>query len=156
MFSYWPCYMFSVCNNGPRMAVMALGVALGHYSHPRAIITDLEHITGPIWKHPFINTISLTGLNGIIRYINYPSELYQVSLTGLNGIIRYINYPSELYQISLTGFNGIIRYINYPSELYQISLTVIVPFKIINIFMILQYNIISCKFLHIHAHMIHK
>jgi len=40
--------MFSVCNNDPRMAVMALGVASGHYSHPLAIITDLEHITGPI------------------------------------------------------------------------------------------------------------
>jgi hypothetical protein len=34
---------FTVCNNGPRMAV-----ASGHYSHPGAIITDLEHITGPI------------------------------------------------------------------------------------------------------------
>ena len=35
-------------NNGPRMAVMAQGNAEGHYSHPRAIITDREHITGPI------------------------------------------------------------------------------------------------------------
>jgi hypothetical protein len=58
VFSYWPCYMFKVCNNGPRMAVMAQGNprmavmaqgnAEGHYSHPRAIITDREHITGPI------------------------------------------------------------------------------------------------------------
>ena len=40
--------MFKVCNNGPRMAVMARGNAERHYSHPRAIITDLEHITGPI------------------------------------------------------------------------------------------------------------
>jgi hypothetical protein len=45
--------MFKVCNNGPRMAVMAMAVmaqgnAEGHYSHPRAIITDREHITVPI------------------------------------------------------------------------------------------------------------
>ena len=24
VFSYWPCYMFKICNNGPMMAVMAL------------------------------------------------------------------------------------------------------------------------------------
>ena len=40
-------------------SVMTLGVASGHYILPGAIITDLGHITGPLWKHPFINTISV-------------------------------------------------------------------------------------------------
>ena len=44
--------MFSVCNNGPLMAVLALGVASGHYSHtqplPRAITAILGHCIGPL------------------------------------------------------------------------------------------------------------
>jgi hypothetical protein len=34
--------------NGPMMAVMARDNTEDHYSHPRAIITDREHRTGPI------------------------------------------------------------------------------------------------------------
>ena len=53
-YSYWlikvlinRCFHIvpAICS---RSVIMALGVASGHYSHPRAIITDLEHITGPI------------------------------------------------------------------------------------------------------------
>jgi hypothetical protein len=58
VFSYLHCYMFKVCNNGPRMAVMTRGNADGHYSHPRAIITDREHITG--WFCLFIYLWVLT------------------------------------------------------------------------------------------------
>ena len=36
---------------------MALGVASGQYSLPWAIMTNLGHIIGPLWKHPFIITI---------------------------------------------------------------------------------------------------
>jgi hypothetical protein len=45
-------------HNGPRKVVLALGVASGQYNLPWAIITNLGDITGPLWKHPFINTIS--------------------------------------------------------------------------------------------------
>jgi hypothetical protein len=37
-------------HNGPRRC-------LGQYNLPWAIMTNIGHITGPLWKHPFINTI---------------------------------------------------------------------------------------------------
>ena len=39
------------------VSVLSLGVALGQYRHLGQLITDLGHIAGPLWKHPFINTI---------------------------------------------------------------------------------------------------
>ena len=36
---------------------MALGVASGQCNLLWSIMTNLGHITGPLWKHPFINTI---------------------------------------------------------------------------------------------------
>jgi hypothetical protein len=44
-------------HNGPRKVVLALGAASGQYNLHWAIMTNLGHITGPLWKHPFINTI---------------------------------------------------------------------------------------------------
>ena len=44
-------------HNGPRKVILALGVASGQYNLPWAIMTNLGYITGPLWKHPFINTI---------------------------------------------------------------------------------------------------
>jgi hypothetical protein len=38
---------------------MALGVASGQYNLPWAIMTNLGHITGPLWKHPFILFVCL-------------------------------------------------------------------------------------------------
>ena len=58
VFSYWPCYRSSDSCIVPRLAVLALGVASGQYSQPRAYTTVLGPVTRPIWKHPFNNIIT--------------------------------------------------------------------------------------------------
>jgi hypothetical protein len=37
--------------------ILAQGVSSGQHNLPWAIMTNLRHITGPLWKHPFINSI---------------------------------------------------------------------------------------------------
>ena len=58
-------------HNGPRKVVLDLGVASGQYNLPWAIMTNRGHITGPLWKHPFINTIAYnkTDIRGHIHNI---------------------------------------------------------------------------------------
>ena len=70
-------------------------IASGHYSHPRplprAIITDLEHITGPIWKHPFINTIVMNNI--------WWSQSQQIYFQTTNYVSFWkINHKLILYQ----------------------------------------------------------
>ena len=49
----WP----RLSHNGPRKVVLARSNAEGQCNLPWAIMTNLGHITGPLWKHPFSNTI---------------------------------------------------------------------------------------------------
>jgi hypothetical protein len=53
-------------HNGPRKLVLVLGVASGQYNLPWAIMTNLGHITDPLWKHPFIYTIVMETFNCLI------------------------------------------------------------------------------------------
>ena len=49
--------MFSIGNNGPWQTARVLSTASDYYSLLLPIITDQGHITGPLWKNTFINTI---------------------------------------------------------------------------------------------------
>ena len=46
--------MSSIISNGPWKTVIVFGVALNNYTLPLTIVTDLGHITGPLWKKKHI------------------------------------------------------------------------------------------------------
>ena len=48
MFSHWPCYRSLARRIGLWMAELALGFAVGQYSHPQVSTTDLRPATGPV------------------------------------------------------------------------------------------------------------
>ena len=48
MFSLWPRYSSSASRIGLRVAVLALGFALGHYNNPHTNTTGLGPVTGLI------------------------------------------------------------------------------------------------------------
>ena len=39
-----------------KMCLITSKIASAQYNLPWAIMTNLGHITGPLWKHPFLNT----------------------------------------------------------------------------------------------------
>jgi hypothetical protein len=63
-------------HNGPRKVVLALGVASGQYYLPWAIMTNRGHVTGPLWKHSFINTI----LMGLSRWLSRIQKIKKNSI----------------------------------------------------------------------------
>ena len=79
-------------HNGPRKVLLALGVALGQYNLSWAIMTNLGHITGPLWKHPFINTILLTNLlyydYKCLFFINLLAGHYEIYGALIQGIME--------------------------------------------------------------------
>ena len=58
-FHNGPVICPGLSHNDPRKVILALGIASGQYNLPWVIMTNLGHITGPLWKHTFINTILL-------------------------------------------------------------------------------------------------
>jgi hypothetical protein len=65
-----------VCNNGPRSLYWPEATPRDNTLTSRAIITYREHITGPLWKHPFLNT-----------FINQLKTIIYVCLTRCSKIV---------------------------------------------------------------------
>jgi hypothetical protein len=55
-FHNGPVICPKICNNGPRSLYWPEAMPRDNALTWRAIITDRGHITGPLWKHPFLNT----------------------------------------------------------------------------------------------------
>jgi hypothetical protein len=61
---YFP-YLFTIQSNScwfrmfiGKLSVLQVHIVVG-FEYSWAIMTNLGHITGPLWRHPFINTIML-------------------------------------------------------------------------------------------------
>ena len=74
---------------GPRKVVLVLGVASGQCNLPWAIIINLGHITGSLWKHPFINTIIITVMFLIPVDFNF-FFFFLIWFHHISGIVCYI------------------------------------------------------------------
>ena len=97
--------MSSVCNNGPRSQCIVPRRFLGPIQTPWAIITDLGHITGPLWKHPFINTITMYMVSCTFIYIHCNVQYQHTTLyisplsAGLGLWLRCLAPLSAIFQL---------------------------------------------------------